>query len=126
VAAILLRETGLLVANRSRELRAGRDHLVRRLGEELPEWSLHVPDGGMTLWINTETTSTSALALAARAEGLAIVPGPRFGLDGVFERFLRLPFSYGPEELDEAVGILARAARRAGGTELRVPLQSVI
>ena len=126
VAAILLRQTELLVANRSRELRSGRDHLVRLLRAELPEWTLHVPDGGMTLWINTETTSTSALALAARAEGLAIVPGPRFGLDGVFERFLRLPFSHAAEEVDEAVGILARAARRAGGSEMRVPLQSVI
>jgi DNA-binding transcriptional MocR family regulator len=126
VATILLRETPLLTANRSRELRTGRDHLVRLLGAEFPEWKLHVPDGGMALWINTETASTSALALAARAEGLAIVPGPRFGLDGAFERFLRLPFSYTTEELNEGVAMLSRAARRAGGTELRLPLQAVI
>ena len=126
VATILLRQLPSLVANRSRELRSGRDQLVGLLRETLPAWKLHVPDGGMTLWINTGTVSTSALALAARSEGLAIVPGPRFGLDGAFERFLRLPFSHGSEELAEAVGILARAAARADGTELRVPVQSVI
>ncbi len=126
VATILLRQTPLLTANRSRELRTGRDHLVRLLAAEFPHWKLDVPDGGMALWINTETASTSALALAARAEGLAIVPGPRFGLDGAFERFLRLPFSYPTEELNEGVAMLSRAARRAGGTELRLPLQAVI
>ncbi|MCZ2404063.1 PLP-dependent aminotransferase family protein [Paenarthrobacter sp. Z7-10] len=126
VATLLLREPDLLTTNRTRDLRRGRDHLAALLRTRFPDWSVDLPNGGMTFWINTRTLSTSALALAARAEGLAIVPGPRFGLDGAFERFLRLPFSYGNDELSAGVDILRSAADRVGGVPLRVPLQAVI
>ena len=52
---------------------------------------------------------SSQLTLAARSKGLVIAAGPRFGIDGVFERFLRVPFSYPPAELDRGVDMLARA-----------------
>jgi DNA-binding transcriptional MocR family regulator len=126
VALELLNELPLLQASRAGQLRAGRDALVELLGVHLPHWRVHVPDGGMSLWINTGSLSTSALSLAARAEGLALVPGPRFGLDGAFERFLRLPFSYPPADLADGVAILAGAAQQAGGTALRVPQQSMV
>ena len=51
------------------------------------------------------------LALAARREGLIVAAGPRFGIDGAFERFLRLPICYSPETTDAAVQALARAWR---------------
>jgi bifunctional pyridoxal-dependent enzyme with beta-cystathionase and maltose regulon repressor activities len=38
------------------------------------------------------------------------VPGPRFGIDGTLERFLRLPFVLPPATLREAVTRLAQAA----------------
>jgi bifunctional pyridoxal-dependent enzyme with beta-cystathionase and maltose regulon repressor activities len=38
------------------------------------------------------------------------VPGPRFGVDGTLERFLRLPFVLPPATLREAVSRLAAAA----------------
>ncbi|AJT40945.1 PLP-dependent aminotransferase family protein [Psychromicrobium lacuslunae] len=122
----LLRETELMAANRSRELRAGRDFLVTELHKHFPQWDVQIPNGGMSLWINTETLSSSALALSARAEGLALVPGPRFGLEGAFERFLRLPFTYRREELSEGVQALLRASRSVGATPSRMPLQAVI
>ncbi|ALE06013.1 transcriptional regulator [Arthrobacter sp. ERGS1:01] len=126
VATSLVRELPLLRANRSADLRRGRDTLVGLLAEHLPQWTVNVPDGGVSLWINTETISTSALALAARAEGLGLVPGPRFGLDGAFERFLRLPFCYADEQMSEGVAILARLSSRVGSDPLRMPLQAVI
>ncbi|MBP0656808.1 PLP-dependent aminotransferase family protein, partial [Mycobacterium tuberculosis] len=51
-----------------------------------------------------------ATRFAASAEGLGIHlgPGNRFGLDGAFERFLRMPFTLEPERLDEAFGRLPR------------------
>lgn len=35
--------------------------------------------------------------------------GPRFGIDGAFERFMRLPFSPNPQQLDRAVDALGQA-----------------
>jgi DNA-binding transcriptional MocR family regulator len=125
-ATSLVRELPVLAASRSRDLKLRRDMLVQLLGEQLPEWDVAVPDGGLSLWINTGTMSTSALALAARSEGLGLVPGPRFGLDGAFERFLRLPFGHDVEQLRDAVKVLGRISSRVGPDPLRMPLQAVI
>jgi DNA-binding transcriptional MocR family regulator len=57
---------------------------------------------------------SSALTIAARAEGLNIAAGPRFGIDGAFERFLRLPFSYSEVETTRAVHALAAAWSSVG------------
>ncbi|WP_427017779.1 PLP-dependent aminotransferase family protein [Pseudarthrobacter sp. P1] len=126
VAIKLMADLPALTASRRRGLREGRDTLVELLATHIPQWDVHVPDGGMSLWINTGSVSTSALALAARAEGLAIVPGPRFGMDGAFERFLRIPFAYSAEQLSQGVQILAEASTKVGSSPLRMPLQAVI
>jgi DNA-binding transcriptional MocR family regulator len=68
-----------------------------------------VPAGGLTLWVGLGAPRSSQLALAARAEGLVIAAGPRFGMNGVFERFLRVPYSHPPELIDRAVDALAAA-----------------
>lgn len=126
VATTLMQNMAPMVASRSQDLRRGRDAAVSLLHEHLPDWNVQSPNGGLNLWINTETVSSSALALAARSEGLGLVPGPRFGLDGAFERYLRLPFSYSSEQLSDAVSILARLAGKVGPDPLRMPLQAVI
>lgn len=126
VATSLVRDLPQLAASRSLDLRIGRDTLVGLLAEQLPQWDVCVPDGGLSLWINTGTVSTSALALAARSEGLGLVPGPRFGLDGAFERFLRLPFGNGTDQLRDGVAILGRISPQVGSDPLRMPLQAVI
>ncbi|HEU0205846.1 MAG TPA: PLP-dependent aminotransferase family protein [Pseudolysinimonas sp.] len=105
----LLGEYDRILAERRAYLRAGRDHLLSRLRDRLPTWELPEPDGGLTLWINIGAPLSSQLALAARNEGLVIAAGPRFGMNGVFERFLRVPFSHPPELIDRAVDALAAA-----------------
>jgi DNA-binding transcriptional MocR family regulator len=109
VAAHILADFETVLAQRREQLRAGRDHLVAALRDRLPEW--RVPDvaGGLTVWTGLGAPVSSQLALAARAHGLLIAPGPRFGVDGAFERFLRIPFSYSAEETDRAVDALAAA-----------------
>lgn len=42
-------------------------------------------------------------------QGLLLAAGPRFGLDGAFERFLRIPLGFAPEETDRAVVALRSA-----------------
>ena len=36
-------------------------------------------------------------------------PGPRFGVDGTLERFVRIPYALPEEQLTEAIELLARA-----------------
>lgn len=126
VATKLIQDMPSMMASRILDLRRGRDTAIRLLKEYVPRWQVQIPDGGLCLWINTETVSSSALALAARAEGMGIVPGPRFGIDGAFERYLRLPFSYSEEQLSEGIQILGRIAHGVGSDPLRMPLQAVI
>lgn len=66
-------------------------------------------DGGITAWVNLGSPVSSQLALAARSHGLLVPAGPRFGLDGAFERFLRMPFSHSVAETDRAVDALEAA-----------------
>ena len=105
----LLPDFDNILERRRVQLRVGRDHLVARLAERLPEWDVpHVP-GGLTAWVNLGAPVSSQLALAARNEGLVIGAGPRFGIDGVFERFLRVPFGYPLDQIDRGVDALAAA-----------------
>ena len=96
---------------RREQLRAGRDRLEELLTRMMPEWDVPQVDGGIVTWIGLGSPVSSQLALAARREGLIIAAGPRFGIDGAFERFLRLPICYSPETTDAAVQALARAWR---------------
>ncbi len=96
---------------RREQLRAGRDRLEELLARAIPEWDVPHVDGGIVTWVGLGAPVSSQLALTARREGLIVAAGPRFGVDGAFERFLRLPICYSPETTDAAVRALARAWR---------------
>lgn len=100
-----------VLALRREQLRAGRAHLEARLAEHFPGWRVPHVDGGIVVWANLGAPVSSQLALAARGHGLIVAAGPRFGIDGAFERFLRLPFCYDRETTDAAITALARAWR---------------
>ncbi|TFB91672.1 PLP-dependent aminotransferase family protein [Cryobacterium sp. HLT2-28] len=105
----LLAEMPAILEGRRSELRVGRDHLERLLAARFPDWQVPHVDGGITAWVNLGLPVSSQLALAARNHGLLVPAGPRFGLDGAFERFLRIPFCYGTDEMDLAVHALGLA-----------------
>ncbi|MEU4622833.1 PLP-dependent aminotransferase family protein [Actinoplanes sp. NPDC023801] len=107
VAVHLLRIADEIVTARRAQLRFRRDTLVAALGEQLPEWRLVVPRGGVTLWAELDGPISSALSRAAEDVGVRLAPGPRFGLDGTLERFLRLPFTLPADDLSEAVRRIA-------------------
>ncbi len=109
IAIELLGRYDDVLAGRREQLRLGRAYLERAVGEALPQWTVPHVNGGLTTWVNLGRPASSQLTLAARNEGLVLASGPRFGIDGAFERFLRLPFSYTPDETDRAVASLARA-----------------
>ena len=114
----LLDDFDAVLETRREQLRAGRDHLVAALRENFPEWAVPRVHGGLTLWVGLGHPVSSQLTLAARNAGLLLAAGPRFGIDGAFERFLRLPFSYSIEEMDRAVAALSTAWRSLS----RIPL----
>lgn len=60
-------------------------------------------------WVNIGAPVSSQLALAARNHGLLITAGPRFGIDGAFERYLRVPITMNPDAVQRAVTALAQA-----------------
>ncbi|WP_395245367.1 PLP-dependent aminotransferase family protein [Agromyces sp. MMS24-K17] len=121
IVARALERMDEVIAFRSAQLRTGRDHLESLLADALPDW--HVPhvDGGIATWVGLGAPISSQLALAARTQGLIVAAGPRFGIDGAFERFLRLPFCSPVDVLDASVAALARAWRTLSGAPVADP-----
>lgn len=103
------------------DLRARRDHLVARLAAALPHWRVPVPPGGFMLWAEMPRPEASALAAIAQGLSLRITPGPRFGVNGAFERFVRLPFTLPEAELDRAVDRLVLAEAHLRSRDRRMP-----
>jgi DNA-binding transcriptional MocR family regulator len=87
--------------------------LVRR---ELPDWLPLPGGGGMSLWVRLPAPVSTALCAGASRLGVELPPGPRFGVDGTLERFVRIPYTLPEEQLVEAVRLLGRAWRAVTGT----------
>ncbi|MDQ1206806.1 PLP-dependent aminotransferase family protein [Microbacterium sp. SORGH_AS_0862] len=116
VATLLLPHLPEVIAQRAHLLRTGRDTVSAALAEQLPEWTVPAVDGGVALWVELDRPFSSALVLAACAEGILLSAGPRFGVDGGFEKNLRIPFTAAAPDLERAVDGIARAwGRTIGG-----------
>jgi len=112
-AAELLDRLPEAVAERAVQLRQASSALARLAPEWLPGWELPPVAGGLASWARLPSPSSSALAIAAREEGLLLPAGPWFGVDGrSFERFVRLPLTLEAAELDTVVPALSRAWAR--------------
>ncbi|WP_285115310.1 PLP-dependent aminotransferase family protein [Leifsonia sp. fls2-241-R2A-40a] len=109
VVARMIPQLDEIMEERREQLRRGRDTVRTLVSETFPEWTVPVQHGGLTAWVGIGAPVSSALALAARSHGLLIAAGPRFGIDGAFERFLRIPITYTPEEYARAFDALSRA-----------------
>ncbi|MCW2748713.1 MAG: PLP-dependent aminotransferase family protein [Nocardioidaceae bacterium] len=107
-------ELDAIIERRTAQLHLRRDHLAAELRARIPEWG--VPDvvGGLSLWVNLGAPLSSGLALAARSRGLLVTAGPNFGVDGAFERFMRLPYTLSEPELTAAAQILQDSWRSLG------------
>jgi DNA-binding transcriptional MocR family regulator len=120
LVALALLERWSAIAERRRAQAAARRALAERaLAELLPAWRWLPPDGGLCLWVRLPGTSSTALAQAAPAHGLTLVPGTRFAADRDLDQYLRLPHVLPDAELRTAVERLA-ALDRAVATEPHV------
>ncbi|MCF7553081.1 PLP-dependent aminotransferase family protein [Pseudonocardia sp. WMMC193] len=109
VTARLLDDVESVVAERQQDLRAARADLRAGLARAFPDWRPNHPSGGLSLWVDLGEPVSSRLAGAARRHGLLLAAGPRFGVDGAFERHLRLPFTLRPDRMAEALDQLTAA-----------------
>lgn len=96
---------------RRERARENRDALVAAVRRHLPSWEFDVPHGGLTLWTRTGGLSGSRIAEAGVPLGVRVPSGTRFGVDGAFEGYVRLPFTVSGTLADTAAGRLAAAAR---------------
>ncbi|HEX6919996.1 MAG TPA: PLP-dependent aminotransferase family protein [Actinomycetes bacterium] len=115
VLARLLADVVPVTATRRTRLRAQRDTLAGALAEALPTWRFDPPPGGLALWVHLDAPVSSALAAVAGRHGLRLAAGPRFGVDGAFERFLRVPYTGPAEDLRDAATRLASAYAEVRG-----------
>jgi DNA-binding transcriptional MocR family regulator len=99
-----------IMAERRAMIRVRRQALADALAVRLPGWSYTMPSGGLFLWAQLPGPNSTSLAVRAAEEGVQLTPGPRFGAAGLLERYIRLPFTLAPEQLERAVAILANVA----------------
>ncbi len=118
-AAHLLAGDQTPVVERRGMLWAREAALHARLSKVLPEWKTTRPTGGLSLWVALPRPSVAALVVEAQKLKLIIAPGTRFGIDGAFERFVRLPYCLPEPELENAVDTLAEAWARIGDRPAR-------
>jgi DNA-binding transcriptional MocR family regulator len=104
----LLADDDVVERHRDR-LREQRDALLVSVTEHLPDWRFHRPAGGLALWCELPAARGTALAAEAERRGVVVAPGPAFAAEGGLDRFVRVPWSRPPAELDEAVRRLAGA-----------------
>jgi DNA-binding transcriptional MocR family regulator len=124
-AARLLRAFAEPLDARLAELRQNREALLGLLAEHLPDWHVERPRGGLTAWCRLPTPSSTALTVVAPDFGVRLAAGPRFGVGGAFEHFMRVPYTLAPAQLETAVLALRDAqARIDASPQLRTTLKA--
>lgn len=109
VAQHLMRRIEDVLGQRLPTLRSARDHLHGELTRHFPSWQADLPTGGLNLWVDLGAPLSSALVAAASQHGVLLAAGPRFGVDGAFERYVRLPYTLPEARLELAMERLAGA-----------------
>ena len=105
LAAIhLFNEADNFLPGRRQMLRQHRDACGEAIQELFPEWKITVvPEGGLSWWIELPKPLATVFAASAESIGIRIGAGPRFGAEGAFERYLRLPFTLEPAQMRTAL-----------------------
>lgn len=125
-AARLLALCDELLPERREILRARRAVLLNLLHRHLPDWEPGPGVGGMSLWVRLPAPMSTALAAAASRMGLELPAGPRFGVDGTLERFVRVPYALPEDRLSAAIEVLARAWHSVTGSTAPEPTTVVV
>lgn len=98
----LIEHSATFLPARRQMLKERRDRCSALMREHFPEWHFHEPEGGLSYWVELPGMVASQLAARAQTQGIHLGTGTRFGLSGAFDRYLRMPFSLDPIELERA------------------------
>jgi DNA-binding transcriptional MocR family regulator len=109
VTADLLRTGAPLLEHRREHLRANRDAALAAVAEQLPDWKVRPPAGGLSLWCELPEAHSTDLVARAAERGVLLAPGPSFAPEGGLDRFLRLPYTQPVHVVTDAIGRLALA-----------------
>ncbi|MBT2595208.1 PLP-dependent aminotransferase family protein [Arthrobacter sp. ISL-72] len=124
VAAHLVRSLSEPLPARLAALRENRAALLELLDRILPDWQPERPDGGLSVWCRLPAPMSTALTVIGPDLGIRLAAGPRFGVGGAFEHYLRVPFTLPPAQLETAVLALSAAqARLDAAPQLRRTLR---
>jgi len=119
-AARLLASADSVLPGRRQLIRERRSLMTALLAHHLPDWeplpAPGQPVSGLALWVRLPAPMSSALSAAASRLGVEIPPGPRFGVDGTLERYIRVPYTLPEDQLPYAVELLARAWHNVTGS----------
>jgi len=115
--ARLLATADTHLPQRRRDLCYRRDMLITAGEAILPEWRFPRPNGGLSCWVELPQPIATRLAAAAEAIGVRIIAGPSFGIDGAFERNIRIPFTGEVADLRSALELIAPLGRRLAREE---------
>lgn len=103
-ANYLFNEAENFLPLRRETLREKRDFCHATVNELFPDWKItSAPEGGLSMWIELPKPLASVFAASAESIGIRIGAGPRFGAEGAFERYLRLPFALEPAQMRDAL-----------------------
>lgn len=109
-----LLDRGPVLPEHLERLREQRDVLLTGLATHLPDWTFHVPSGGLAVWCRLPAARATALAAQAGRLDVAVTAGPVFAVAGGFDRFVRIPWARPAADLRAALPRLAEAWRLVG------------
>lgn len=119
LALRLLERRDEVAATRRRELAPCRDLAMRLLGEQLPDWEINLPAGGLSIWAHLPRGNAEEFAEVALRFGVAVIPGPALSVDEGNRQALRIVFARPAEMIEEGVRRLATAWEAYAPTSAR-------
>ena len=114
LAVRVLEHLDEIMRQRREALRQRRAALAEALRSRLPAWRFTLPPGGQFVWVELPGSISTSITVSAAQHGVHLTPGPRFGAAGLLERYLRLPHTLPPEQLRQAIAILAEVTPATG------------
>lgn len=98
------------------------DATLATIRRQVPEWTVHRPGGGASMWVelpertaNGRRSDAAAFAALADSEGVSVAPGSLFSVNQEHRRFLAIAYLQRREVLHAGVTQLIRSWRRYTG-----------